>query len=152
MLALIPRPYLMAALATLFLVSNGVSFYRGWHTASALAEARHTAELAAAQAEAAQKQKALAGGVQRASEEAYHEQVQTDARLAAADAAVDRLRATVARANGRANTAASAVADAAAARSLVADCSGKYRDVARDADRLRATVIALQAYAREVSK
>lgn len=47
---LIPRPWLIPALAAAFAVSNGVSFYRGWHTGATLAEARHTTELAQAQA------------------------------------------------------------------------------------------------------
>jgi len=50
MLGPIPRPWLILALAAAFAVSNGVSFYRGWHTGTRLAEARHTAELTAAQA------------------------------------------------------------------------------------------------------
>lgn len=49
---LIPRPYLLLAVALAFVASNGVSFYRGYHTGRGFAEARQAAELAAAQAEA----------------------------------------------------------------------------------------------------
>lgn len=152
MAGLIPRPFAILAVAALFLASNGVSFYQGYHTGGTLAEARHSAELAAAQAEATRKQQILAGGVQRAAEEAYNEQVQMEARVAGADAAVDRLRQAVAAANQRAGAAATAAADGQTARTLLADCAGRYRDVAREADRLRATVIGLQGYARAVGE
>lgn len=151
MLGLIPRPWLILAMAAAFALSNGVSFYRGWHTGAKLAELRHMEELAAAQAEATLKQQVLAGGVQRAAEEAYNAQVDAEAHAASADAAVDRLRQAVASANIRAGAAAAAAANGQTARALLADCAGRYRDVAREADRLRATVIGLQGYARAVA-
>lgn len=49
MLKLIPRPYLILGVAALYLATAGVSFYRGYHTGATLAEARHTAEVLAAQ-------------------------------------------------------------------------------------------------------
>lgn len=152
MIGLIPKPYLLLALALAFAVTNGVSFYRGYHTGQGFAEARHTAELAKAQAEAAQKQKALVGGVQRAAQEAYDEQVKLETRLAAADGAVDRLRETVAAANQRAGSATASAVDGSTARTLLAICATEYRDMAKQADRLRATVIGLQGYARAVSE
>lgn len=152
MISLIPKPYLILALVAAFALSNGVSFWRGYKTGSGFAEARHTVELAQAQAEAAQKQKALAGGVQRAAEEAYNEQIAMEARLATADGALDRLREAVRLANQRAGSASAAATDGAAARTLLAECAGEYRDVAREADQLRTVVIGLQAYARAMTR
>lgn len=51
-MGLIPRPWAILFTAALFLVSNAVSAYRGYHTGVMLTKARHTAELAKAQAEA----------------------------------------------------------------------------------------------------
>lgn len=50
MLGLIPRPYLLLAVALAFVASNGVSFYRGYHTGRGFAEARQAAALVKAQA------------------------------------------------------------------------------------------------------
>lgn len=152
MLNLIPLPYRLLALAGVLVLTNAVSFYRGYHTGYGFAEARWTAEVAKVQDAATKREKALAGGVQRAAEDAYNEQVETEKRLADADGAVDRLRETVRIANGRANSAATAVADGQLARTLLAECAGSYRDVAKQADRLRAIVIGLQGYARAVSQ
>lgn len=49
MLSLIPRPYLILAVAALWLATAGVSFYQGYHTGATLTEARHAAEVQAAQ-------------------------------------------------------------------------------------------------------
>lgn len=152
MIGLIPKPWLIVALIVAFVGSNAFTGVRSYRLGYEASEARHAAELAKAQAEAAKKQAALVAGVQRASEKAYAEQIETEARIAGADAAVDRLRLAVGAANDRARSAADAVADATAARTLLAECAGYYRDMAREADRLRAIVIGLQAYAREVSQ
>lgn len=48
----LPRPYAILAIAALFAVSNGVSLYRGYHTGVTLTEARHAAEMQAAQSAA----------------------------------------------------------------------------------------------------
>lgn len=152
MINLIPKPYLLLALVVAFAVTNGVSFYRGYHTGQGFAEARHATALAQAQAEAAQKQKVLITDVQKAAQNAYDEQVKLEARLAAADGAVDRLRETVAAANQRAGSATASAVDGSTARTLLAICATEYRDMAKQADRLRATVIGLQGYARAVSQ
>lgn len=152
MFGLIPKPWLIVALVAAFVGSNAVTAQRFYRTGYGFAEARHTAALAEAQAETARKQAALVAGVNRASEKAYAEQIEAESRIAGADAAVDRLRQAVGAANDRARSAADAAADAAAARTLLAECAGYYRDMAREADRLRAIVIGLQAYAREVSQ
>ena len=152
MFSLIPKPWLIVALVAAFVLSNAVTAQRFYRTGYGFAQARHTAELAEAQAEAARKQAALVASVNRASEKAYAEQIEAESRIAGADAAVDRLRQAVGAANDRARSAADARADASAARSLLAVCAGEYRDVAREADRLRAIVLGLQAYVREVVK
>lgn len=152
MIGLIPKPYLLLAIVLAFVASNGVSFYRGYHTGHGFAEARHTAELAKVQAAAIEKQKVLVGGVQKAAEDAYNEQVKLEGQLASADAAVDRLRQAVAAANQRAGSATASAIDGSTARTLLALCAVEYRDVAKQADRLRATVIGLQGYARAVSQ
>lgn len=152
MIGLIPKPYLILALVALLIGSNAVTAQRFYRTGHAFAEARHTAEMAKAQAEATLKQKALVGGVQRAAEDAYNEQVALEDRLAAADGAVDRLRQAVAAANQRAGSATATAIDGSTARTLLALCAVEYRDVAKQADKLRATVIGLQGYARAVSQ
>lgn len=152
MIGLIPKPYLLLAIVLAFVASNGVSFYRGYHTGRGFAEARHLTELAEAQAAAIEKQKVLVGGVQKAAEDAYNEQVKLEGQLASADAAVDRLRQAAAAANQRAGSATASAIDGSTARTLLAICAVEYRDVAKQADRLRATVIGLQGYARAVSQ
>jgi uncharacterized protein HemX len=115
-------------------------------------EGRHAAALAAAQAQNMVKQKALIKGVQKVAEDADLEQTALESRLAGADLAVERLRQAVRDANARADASTTAVADAVRARTLLARCTVKYRDVAKRADQLRANVIGLQAYAVEVSR
>lgn len=150
MMGLIPKPYLILALVALLIGSNAITAQRFYRTGYAFAEARHTAELAKAQAEAALKQKALIGGVQRAAEDAYNEQVKLEDRLAAANDAVDRLRETVNAANHRANSATASAIDGSVARTLLADCASRYRDVAKEADGLRAIILGLRRYAEVI--
>ncbi|WP_156788542.1 hypothetical protein [Roseobacter sp. CCS2] len=78
-------------------------------------------------------------------------QARIKADLGVANDAVAGLYAEVSRANARGDTSATAVADAARARALLAQCAARYRDVARRADELRATVLGLQSFARSVS-
>lgn len=116
-----------------------------------VADGRHAAALAQAQADNIAKQKALILGVQKVSEDADTEQLELERRLASADQSVERLRHAIRDANASAGSAATAVADATSARALLADCAGRYRDLAKHADKLRANVLGLQAYARVVS-
>lgn len=150
MMGLIPKPYLILALVALLIGSNAITAQRFYRTGYAFAEARHTAELAKAQAEAALKQKALIGGVQRAAEDAYNEQVKLEDRLAAANDAVDRLRETVNAANHRANSVTASAIDGSVARTLLADCASRYKDVAKEADGLRAIILGLRRYAEVI--
>lgn len=117
-----------------------------------VSEARHAAAFAAAQAANIVKQKALVSQIQKVAENADLETVALERRLAGADLAIDRLREAVRDADSRGDTAATAVADARRARSLLAECASKYRDVAKQADQLRANVLGLQAYASTISQ
>lgn len=147
----LPKPWLLLALVVLLGATNAMTAKRFYATGEAFAEARHAAAAAKAQAAADLKAKAMVVSVQKAAEEAYNEQVATEARLASANGAVERLRETVASANLRANTATAGALDGITARTLLATCASRYRDVAAAADRLRSTVIGLQGYARAVS-
>lgn len=151
MMGLIPKPYLILALVALLIGSNAITAQRFYRTGYAFAEARHTAELAKAQAEAALKQKIVIAGVQKAAEDAYNEQLALETRLAAANDAVDRLRETVNAANHRANSVTASAIDGSVARTLLADCASRYKDVAKEADGLRAIILGLRRYAKSVN-
>ena len=133
------------------LLGLGVALWAYFH-GQAVCESRHLEAYAQAQAENIMKQKKLVADVVRAAEIANEEQVNLERRVALADSAVLRLQQEVRDANSRDDSTAPAALDAARARSLLADCAGRYRDVAKQADHLRALVIGLQEYARAVSK
>lgn len=148
----IPRGWLVFALGLALAGVVGFAGVKGYRMGVSVSTARFEALRAEEKAEADRRQKALVSGVQKAAQEAYDAQVEAESNVARADRAVDGLREAAVRANLRADAAATAVADGIAARTLLAECAGLYRDVAREADRLRAVVIGLQAYAREVSQ
>lgn len=149
---MIPRLYIALALAALVAGAAWQIDRRAYQRGHAAAVASCEAEKALALAEALRRQKDMIRGVDIAAQEAQDEQDAVEDRLAGADRAVDRLREAVASANLRADSATAAASDGATARTLLAECVGQYRDVARDADRLRAIVIGLQGYARAVSR
>lgn len=97
------------------------------------------------------KQIQLIQNVNASADKFNEEQVYLERRLAGASAAVDRLLEEVRDANVRADAASGTESDASRARTLLAQCASKYRDVAQQADKLRANVIGLQAYAKAVS-
>lgn len=138
------------------IVVCGVAFWGGqgigYANGYAASQAAHVAALAEAERENAEIQKALMRGVEKVAEDAEQERVAVEIRLVAAGDAVERLRQSVRDADARASTGATAVADAARARALLASCAARYRDMASQADILRATVLGLQAYAVGVSK
>lgn len=117
-----------------------------------IAEAACAKERSQAADVALQRQKELIKSVASAAQEAQDEQNAIADRLAGADDAVERLRAALRETSRRADAAASAVSDETSARTILAECAGRYRDVAREADRLRAVVLGLQAYARAVAE
>lgn len=126
--------------------------YVGYRAGGDACETAHVDALRAAELKNAERTKQLVRGVEKIVEENRDAQAEIELRLADADDAVERLREAVRDADARADTTAAGAADAAAARASLADCAGKYRDMARDVDRLRATVIGLQSYAKEVSR
>lgn len=115
-----------------------------------LSELEHKELLVQAETASRTKQIALIRGVNESVEKFNEEQVLLERRLAGADVALERLRKEVRDANSRADTASGIESDASRARSLLAECASKYRDVAQQADKLRANVIGLQAYAKAV--
>ena len=84
--------------------------------------------------------------VKQVTENAERERQEIDDNLLAADDTVASLRSAIRDANTRADTPAACRADAAAARSLLASCASEFRDMARQADQLRATVLGWQDY------
>ena len=116
-----------------------------------LSEQRHIKAFQAAEEANSIKQIALIKSVEASTEKFNEEQVYLERRLAGSDAAVVRLLTEVRNANTRADSSSITESDASRARSLLADCASKYRDVAKQADSLRASVIGLQSYARAVS-
>ena len=90
--------------------------------------------------------------VERVAEDAANEQRILLERLASADLSNDRLRAAIRSADAGTDTGTASGFDAVTARALLADCAGKYRDMARTADELRANVLGLQAYVRSVER
>lgn len=116
----------------------------------AKATLEHQATLLEAERRNLELTKLYIANVQKIAQEHQDELRQLEESLASADTAVDRLRDAVRNANAGPNTAATCESDAATARSLLATCAGEYRNVARDADRLRATVIGLQDYVRAI--
>jgi chromosome segregation ATPase len=139
--------YAIIAALVACLMAGGGGFYLGGKI-----EAAKSAEaLIAANAKNAEKQKAIFRAVDKVAQDVETERRQIEDRLAGAGDALERLRAQIRDADARADTAATCVADGKTARAQLAQCAGKYRDMAERADRLRAAVLGLQSYARAVS-
>ena len=138
------------------IVAVGVAFTAGQllgdQRGYARAQSEHADAFVAAEAVAANEQKALMRAVDRVAENAELERTELETRLAAADASVERLHQAIRDANASADPNAPGELDAARARSLLADCTSAYRDMAAHADKLRTTVVGLQDYVREVRR
>lgn len=161
-MGLIPKPWLIIALLVMLMGSNAITaryFYKiGYGFSEAIwtkkeleRGKKESAAMAAAQEAATLKQKIVIAGVQKAAEDAYNEQLALETRLSAANDAVDRLRETVNAANHRANSATASAIDGSVARTLLANCASRYRDVAKEADGLRAIILGLRRYAKSVN-
>jgi uncharacterized protein with von Willebrand factor type A (vWA) domain len=96
-------------------------------------------------------QKSLMRGIEKVAQDAENERKQVEADLILADDELERLRQTIRSADLRGNSGTTCVSDASTARKIVADCASRYKILAGKADKLRATVLGLQAYARTVS-
>jgi hypothetical protein len=141
------RPWLILAVVAALAASHAAV----WRAGGASQRAAYAETLAAATDARRRVEIELAKSAERIAEEAHAETVAHADRLAAADAAVDRLRAAVAAADARAKDAAStSERDAARARSLLAACGERYRRLGDEADRARGQLITLQRYVREV--
>jgi chromosome segregation ATPase len=141
-----------AAIIAAILMAIAVTGWQGYRLGVQAEVARTAVELIKRNAENAAKQKVLIKSVERIAENAEIERTEIEVRLAGADDAVERLRAEIRSADGRANAAATAIADATTARAQLAHCAAEYRDMAKRADQLRSAVIGLQSYARTVSE
>ena len=115
-------------------------------------QVEHAVAFTEAEVVAANEQKALMQAVERVAENAELERTELEARLVAADVSVERLHQAVRDANSGADPGAPGELDAARARTLLAACTSAYRDMAHRADKLRATIIGLQDYVREVGR
>jgi hypothetical protein len=141
------RPWLILAVVAALAASHAAA----WRAGGASQRADYSAALAAAMDARRHAEIELAKSAERIAEEAHAETIAHADRLAAADAALDRLRAAVAAADSRAKDATSAgERDAARARALLAECGERYRRLGDEADRARGQLITLQRYVREV--
>ena len=141
---------LLAGLALVALAFGG-GHLTGIARGVAQERASAAAALVAAEQQNAAEQRRLMAAIDQLAQENQHARTQIDRDLAGTRDSYKRLLAAIRDADARANTGPACVADAAAARSQLADCAERYRDVAERADQLRATVIGLQAYAHQVS-
>lgn len=115
-------------------------------------QGEHAVAFVAAELTAANEQKALMRAVERVAQNAETERTELETRLVAADASVERMHQAIRDANAGADASAPGEPDAARARTLLAECTNAYRDMAHRTDKLRATVIGLQDYVREVRR
>ncbi len=138
----------VVALGATFVAGQVLGDKRGY----ARGQGEYAVAFAQAEAANANEQKVLIRAVERVAENAEIERSELEARRAAADASVERLHQAVRDANARADPSAPGELDAARARSLLAECTSKYRDMALRADKLRATVVGLQEYVRAVGR
>ena len=144
---MIPRAWIFGGVLAACLAC----FWQGYLFGRDATLARQAADLRTAQEEVRQRERELLRAVDRVSEEAFDREQDVARDSADADAAVDRLRAEIARRDAAARAAAAADSgDAATARALLAQCADKHRQLARDADRVRSNLLTLQAYVRDI--
>lgn len=130
----------------------GVGGWLGYDRGYDVSVAEHNTALIEVERQNIARTKEYIRNVDRVAQNHQVEIQKLESNLAGTNDAVDSLHAVISRANSRTDTGATAIADAARARSLLAECAARYRDMARTADGLRATVLGLQAYALEVSR
>ena len=123
----------------------------GYRSGAVSERAGNQAALLAEEQRNAALERLLVQKVERVAEDAANEQRILLERLASADLSNGRLLDAIRRADAGTDTGTASGFDAVTARALLADCAGKYRDMARTADELRANVLGLQAYIRSVA-
>ena len=142
----LPKPWLIVAV--LVAISAAGAF--GFRTGARLERVEILQEQQEAIEAVRLREKRLMKGAEKVAENVYREKEALEDRAALADLALSGLRAEIDRRSRAAEAVASAGADAATARALLADCAGQYREMAGHADKLRAKLLGLQSYVREV--
>ena len=143
---MIPKPWLVAGVLAAILAAGTIGFRIGaqLERAEVLQEQQEAIEVVRLE------EKRLMKSAERVAEIVYLENQELEARADRADRALASLRAEIDRRARAAEAAPSAGADGGSAGALLADCASRYRDMARDADRLRAKLLGLQSYVREI--
>lgn len=143
---MIPRTWLISAILGAVLAAGGIGFTIGtrWERAEVLQEQ------ADALASVRLREKRLMKDAERVAEIVYQENQELEDRADRADRALAGLRAEIARRAGAAAAAPATGVDAGTAEAILAECAGEYREVAGEADRLRAQLLGLQAYVRDI--
>jgi Protein of unknown function (DUF2514) len=148
---MIPRPWMVGAVV--IPVLTAVVWWHGHRTGDQAASVRYDTVLRAAENAAREKERELFRAIDKVTENAYIRETEIESDAAGADAAVDRLRAEIARRDAAASdSVAAADRDAAAARSVLAECADRHRQLAEQADRVRGKLLTLQDYVRSVCK
>jgi hypothetical protein len=143
---MIPKPWLIAAVLAAVIAAGGIGFRIGAKVerAEVLQERNDALESVRI------REKRLMKDAERVAEIVYQENQELAARADRADRALVSLRAEIARRAGAPKTSPAPGADGATAEAILADCAGEYRAVAGEADHLRAKLLGLQAYVRDV--
>ena len=147
---MIPRMWALLALCGVLVALVGGVYTAGYSAGGTAKQSAYDATLRAEEQRNAALERLLLQKVERVAEDAANEQRILLERLTAAGLSNDRLRDAIRSADSNTDTSTSSGFDAVTARALLANCAGKYRDMARTADELRANVLGLQAYVRGV--
>ena len=140
------RPWLAAGILAAIIAAGAFGFRTGarLERADVLQEQQEAIEVVR------ERERQLIKDSERVAEIVYQENLALEARADRADLSLGRLRDELAR-RARADAASpSAGVDGGSAGAILADCAGEYRNVAREADRLRAKLLGLQEYVREI--
>lgn len=145
-MGLIPKPWLVVAVLVAIAASGAI----GYRTGAQLERAAILQEKAEEIEAVRLREKRLMKSAEKVAENVYRENQDLEARAARADRALASLRAEIDRRARAAEASASSGADGSSAGALLAECAGRYRDMAREADKLRAKLLGLQGYVREI--
>jgi hypothetical protein len=130
---------------------GAASGFQGYRLGYGAAQDEAREALLTAERENAEKQKLLVRSIDKIAGETDAEIVENERRLANADRSLERLREAIRDANARADAAGTSSADAATAAASLGECAGRYRELGRQHDQIRAQLLGLQAYARSVA-
>lgn len=138
--------YRWPLLVALLVALAGLGGYRMGVAVTGAAQARAVAQ---AQEDARARTVALKQSVEGVANDFEQERAALVSRADAADLALGRMRTALFGSGGAAQPA-SGGDDAARTRAILGDCASEYRRMAGIADGLRAQLLTLQAYVREV--